>query len=62
MARNGSLFWIVLGEIMKGKLRKTPLVLLGLFLLLWLIGLSLGEPTRVLEQAKSICLECVGIG
>lgn len=47
---------------MKGKLRKTPFVLLGLFLLLWLIGLSLGEPTRVLEQAKSICLECVGIG
>jgi hypothetical protein len=47
---------------MKEKLRKKPLVLLGLFLLLWLIGISLGEPTRVLEQAKSICLECIGIG
>ncbi len=47
---------------MKGKLRKTPLVLLGFFLLLWLAGVSLGEPTRVLEQAKSICLECIGIG
>jgi len=47
---------------MKGKLRKTPLVLFGFFLLLWLIGLSLGEPTRVLEQAKSICLQCIGIG
>ena len=47
---------------MKGKLRKTPFVLLGFFLLLWLVGVSLGEPTRVLEQAKSICLECIGIG
>ena len=32
------------------------------FLVLWLVGLALGEPTRVLEQAKSICLECIGIG
>lgn len=44
------------------KLQKTPFILLGLFLLLWLLGISLGEPTRVLEQAKSICLECIGIG
>ncbi len=47
---------------MKGKLRKTPFILLGFFLLLWLIGISLGEPTRVLEQAKSVCLDCIGIG
>jgi len=47
---------------MNGKLRKTPFIFLGFFLLLWLIGISLGEPTRVLEQAKSICLECIGIG
>ncbi len=47
---------------MKRKLRKTPFILLGFFLLLWLVGISLGEPTRVLEQAKSICLECIGIG
>ncbi len=46
----------------KFKLRRTPFVLLGIFLLLWLIGVSLNEPTRVLEQAKSICLECIGIG
>jgi len=46
----------------KKKLRKTPFIFLGLFLLLWLLGISLGEPTRVLEQAKSICLECIGIG
>ncbi len=43
-------------------LRRTPLVLILLFLLLWLAGVNLGEPTRVLEQAKSICLACIGIG
>jgi len=46
----------------KFKLRRTPFVLLGIFLMLWLVGVSLNEPTRVLEQAKSICLECIGIG
>ncbi len=45
-----------------GKLRKTPLLLLFLFLLLWLFGIGTGEPGRVLEQAKSICLECIGVG
>jgi len=44
------------------KLQKTPFVLLGIFLLLWIIGISLNEPLRVLEQAKSICLDCIGIG
>jgi len=47
---------------MKTKGRQTPFLLLLFFLALWLIGLALGEPTRVLEQAKSICLECIGIG
>ncbi len=50
---------------MKGndrRIRRTPLVLLALFLLLWLVGINLGEPGRVLEQAKSICLACIGIG
>ena len=41
---------------------RPTLLLLGVFLLLWMIGLALGEPVRVLEQAKSICLECIGIG
>ena len=40
----------------------TPYYLLLFFLALWLFGLAIGEPTRVLEQAKSICLECIGIG
>nr|WP_269746311.1 CD1871A family CXXC motif-containing protein [Desulfogranum japonicum] len=39
-----------------------PLFLIFFFLLLWLIGIGTGEPGRVLEQAKSICLECIGIG
>lgn len=44
------------------RVQKTPFILLIFFLFLWMIGLAVGEPTRVLEQAKSICLECIGIG
>jgi len=44
------------------KIHKTPFFLIGFFLLLWMIGLAVGEPSRVLEQAKSICLACIGIG
>jgi len=47
---------------MKKTGRQTPFYLLFFFLVLWLIGLALGEPNRVLEQAKSICLACIGIG
>lgn len=43
-------------------IRKAPFALLALFLLLWMAGVLSGEPRRVLEQAKSICLECIGIG
>jgi hypothetical protein len=43
-------------------LRKAPFILLCFFLLLWLIGVGLNEPARVLEQAKSICYSCIGIG
>ncbi|MGD9946909.1 MAG: CD1871A family CXXC motif-containing protein [Desulfobulbus sp.] len=43
-------------------LRMTPLVLLAVFLVLLVIGITLGEPSRVLEQARSICLSCIGIG
>ena len=43
-------------------LRKTPLVLLFLFVLLLLIGIACDEPSRVLEQARAICLPCIGIG
>jgi len=44
------------------KIRKTPFLLIIFFLLLWMFGIIVGEPTRVLEQAKSVCLECIGIG
>ena len=44
------------------QLRPTSLVLLVLFLGLVLIGILLDEPARVLEQARSICLACIGIG
>lgn len=42
--------------------RKAPFLLIGLFTLLLLIGIALDEPLRVLEQAKAICLSCIGIG
>ena len=42
--------------------RKEPLFLIGIFLLLFIIGITVGEPIRVLEQAKAICLSCIGIG
>ena len=46
----------------KTKSSNNAFFVLLFFLALWLVGLAVGEPTRVLEQAKSICLECIGIG
>jgi len=46
----------------KFKPRKAPFILMGIFLLLFLFGIGVNEPTRVLEQAWSICLSCIGIG
>ncbi len=46
----------------RDRLRRAPLLLLALFLLLLVIGIAVDEPTRVLEQAKSVCLSCIGIG
>lgn len=46
----------------KFKPRKAPFILIGLFLLLFLVGIAVEEPLRVLEQAKAICLSCIGIG
>ncbi|MBM9512668.1 CD1871A family CXXC motif-containing protein [Desulfogranum marinum] len=43
-------------------LRIAPLLLLSMFLLLLVFGINVGEPERVLEQAKTICLACIGIG
>lgn len=51
-------------QVMKKKspLRIAPFLLLSLFLLLLLLGINVEEPERVLEQAKTICLACIGIG
>jgi len=46
----------------KFQLRKTPFFFLGLFLGLLLLGILCDEPSRVLEQARSVCLACIGIG
>jgi hypothetical protein len=46
----------------KTKIRRMPFVLLIFFLLLWVAGVTVNEPARVLRQAKIICLSCIGIG
>ena len=46
----------------KFKPRKQPFVLIAIFIVLMIIGITLGEPTRVMEQAIAICLSCIGIG
>jgi len=43
-------------------IRKAPLLTISLFLLMAIIGISLNEPSRVLEQAWQVCLSCIGIG
>ena len=42
--------------------RRAPLFLLLFFLLLLVIGIAVDEPARVLEQARTVCLECIGVG
>ena len=49
-------------RVRREPLRRAPLVLLAVFLLLLSIGIAVDEPARVLEQARTICLECMGIG
>ncbi|WP_310600127.1 hypothetical protein [Desulfobulbus sp.] len=44
------------------RIRRVPLLLLLVFLLLFFIGIAVDEPARVLEQARSVCLPCIGIG
>ena len=42
--------------------RRAPLFLLLFFLLLLMISIAVDEPARVLEQARTVCLECIGVG
>lgn len=44
------------------KIRKAPFIVIFICLVIGVIGISLGEPSRVLELAKQICLPCIGIG
>ncbi len=44
------------------KIRLIPFVIILIFLILGAIGISTGEPSRVLQQATQICLSCIGIG
>ncbi|MCL2789574.1 MAG: hypothetical protein FWD79_02905 [Desulfobulbus sp.] len=44
------------------RFRRTPLILLLVFLLVLLAGIAVDEPARVLEQARSVCVSCIGIG
>ena len=50
------------GNIVQRKIRRAPFIVILIFLILGAIGISLGEPSRVLEQATQICLPCIGIG
>ena len=49
-------------KIKPAQIRKAPFVAIFIFLVLGAVGISLGEPSRVLEQATQICLSCIGIG
>lgn len=44
------------------KLSKLTIFSFVLFLSLFLFGLNVDEPKRVLEQSWNICLDCIGIG
>ena len=46
----------------KQKIRIAPFVTIIIFIILGVIGISLGEPSRILNQATQICLPCIGIG
>ena len=42
--------------------KKTPYILLTLFVILLLCGILLGEIAKVLRHATILCLDCIGIG
>jgi hypothetical protein len=42
--------------------RKKFIFLFAFFVILMVVGLTLGEYARVLEQAITVCLSCIGIG
>lgn len=42
--------------------RKAPFVIIVFFLVMAIVGISLNEPSRVLEQSWQVCLSCIGVG
>ncbi|MCG8637522.1 MAG: hypothetical protein MI863_27090 [Desulfobacterales bacterium] len=44
------------------KIRLMSVAVIIIFLILCIIGISLDEPSQVLNQATRICLSCIGIG
>lgn len=45
----------------KKHINPIPFILLTFFLLVFLAGVITGEPGQVLQQAKKVCLSCIGI-
>ncbi|MFH1147012.1 MAG: hypothetical protein V1736_04820 [Pseudomonadota bacterium] len=43
-------------------MRKAPLFIIGVFIVLCLTGILAGEIQDLLEKANNICLSCMGIG
>jgi hypothetical protein len=46
----------------KQKIKIAPFVIIIIFFIFGVIGISLDEPSRVLNQATQICLSCIGLG
>ncbi len=46
----------------KQKVKIVPFILILIFLILGMIGISLDEPSQVFNQATQICLPCIGLG
>jgi len=46
----------------KSTSRNLPFLLLILFLVLFIVGINLGEVSAVWEKAVRVCLSCIGIG
>lgn len=42
--------------------RNLPYVLLCVFLVFFILGVTLDEPQAVFEKAVTICLSCIGVG
>lgn len=46
----------------KSGMSRLAIISFVFFLSLFLFGINVNEPQRVLEQAWNICLECIGVG